>query len=95
MDPLRFNLEPHLIADVRRHARIDDRLDRAVSNAYDDDLFVAQILDETDVACANRPGRRRQGKVKIDRPNADAVTHIVLIPPSVAINRPPMPGPTM
>ena len=56
---------------VRRHARIDDRLDRAVSDAYGDDLFVAQILDETDVACAYRPSRRRQGKVKIDRPNAE------------------------
>ena len=70
MDPLRFNLEPHLIADVRRHACIDDRLDRAISDTYGDDLFVAQILDETDAACANCPSRRRQGKVKIDRPNA-------------------------
>jgi hypothetical protein len=31
----------------------------------------------------------------IDNPNADAVTHIVLTPPSVAISRPPIPGPTM
>ena len=31
----------------------------------------------------------------IDRPNKAAVTHMVLIPPRVAISRPPMPGPTM
>jgi hypothetical protein len=31
----------------------------------------------------------------IDSPNAEAVTHMVLMPPSVAISRPPMPGPTM
>ncbi len=31
----------------------------------------------------------------IDSTNAPAVTHIVLMPPRVAISRPPMPGPTM
>jgi hypothetical protein len=71
VDPLRFNVEPHLITDVRRHARIDERLDRTVSDTYGDDQFIAQILDETDAACTNRPSRRRQGKVKIDRPNAE------------------------
>ena len=41
------------------------------------------------------PSSRSTLIAMIDRPNADAVTHIVLIPPSVAISRPPMPGPTM
>ena len=31
----------------------------------------------------------------IDSTNAPAVTHMVFTPPSVAIIRPPMPGPTM
>jgi hypothetical protein len=31
----------------------------------------------------------------MENPKAAAVTHIVLTPPSVAMNRPPMPGPTM
>ena len=31
----------------------------------------------------------------MDSTNVAAVTHIVLMPPSVAISRPPIPGPTM
>lgn len=41
------------------------------------------------------PSSRRTEIVTIDRPKAPAVTHIVLTPPSVAIIRPPIPGPTM
>ena len=41
------------------------------------------------------PSRRSTAMATIDNPNAAAVTHIVLIPPRVAISRPPMPGPTM
>ena len=32
---------------------------------------------------------------RIDSTNNAAVTHIVLMPPRVAISRPPIPGPTM
>ena len=41
------------------------------------------------------PSRRSTLIAMMDNPKADAVTHIVLMPPSVAISRPPMPGPTM
>ena len=41
------------------------------------------------------PSRRSTEMTAIDKQNAAAVTHIVLTPPSVAISRPPMPGPTM
>ena len=41
------------------------------------------------------PSRRSVAMTAIDKQNAPAVTHIVLTPPSVAISRPPMPGPTM
>ena len=41
------------------------------------------------------PGRRSTAMARIERPKAPAVTHMVLIPPSVAMSRPPIPGPVM
>ena len=41
------------------------------------------------------PSSRSTPIATIDSPNAPAVTHIVSMPPRVAISRPPIPGPTM
>ena len=41
------------------------------------------------------PGSLSTAIVRMDKPNAAAVTHMVFTPPIVAINRPPMPGPVM
>ena len=41
------------------------------------------------------PSSRSAPMARMDNPNALAVIHIVLTPPTVAIIKPPMPGPTM